>query len=396
MSRQLISRSADLKRLQDDGYELEVRAGHLLVKNVPYVDAGRKVRYGVLVSILDLAGDIATKPSTHVAYFVGEHPCNKDGSVIAQIRNESATKLLAPGLEINHTFSSKPAATGSYKDYYEKMTTYVAIISGPAEVLDSRVNPRPFRIVETSEEESVFRYMDTASSRAGIGAAAAKLELPKVALVGVGGTGSYVLDLVSKTPVREIHLFDGDRFGSHNAFRSPGAATIEELRQRPMKVDYLAARYSPVHRSIVPHPYYLAKDNAAELAAMDFVFLCVDAGPAKRAIVEALEAADVPFIDVGMGVHLVDGALLGVLRVTTSTRDQRDHVRSKDRIPFSGGDVENEYDRNIQVADLNALTAALAVIKWKKLFGFYHDCTQEFFGTYTIDCNMLLSEDRLC
>jgi hypothetical protein len=396
MSQQLISRSADLKRLQDDGYEIEVRAGHVLVKNVPYVDASRKLRYGILVSTLDLAGDVTTKPSTHVTYFVGEHPCHKDGTAIAKIVNASVTKLLAPGLEVNHTFSSKPAATGSYKDYYDKMTTYVAIISGPAEALDSGVNPRPFRIVETSEDESVFRYIDTASSRAGIGAVAGKLELPKVALVGVGGTGSYVLDLVTKTPVREIHLFDGDRFGSHNAFRSPGAAAVEELRERPMKVDYLAARYSPMHRRIVTHPYYLGKDNAAELAAMDFVFLCMDAGPAKRTIVQALEAADVPFIDVGMGVHVVDGALLGILRVTTSTRDQRDHVRSKDRIPFSGGDVENEYDRNIQVADLNALTAALAVIKWKKLFGFYHDCSQEFFSTYTIDCNMLLSEDRLC
>ncbi len=396
MSQQLISRSADLRQLQDAGYEIEVRASHLLVKNVPYVDASRKLRYGVLVSTLDLAGDVTMKPSTHVTYFVGEPPCDKDGTPIAKIVNASATKVLAPGLEINHTFSSKPAATGSYADYYEKMTTYVAILSGPAEALDSRVNPRPFRIVETSDEDAVFRYMDTASSRAGIGAVAGKLELPKVALVGVGGTGSYVLDLVSKTPVREIHLFDGDRFGSHNAFRSPGAATIEELRERPTKVDYLAARYSAMHRRIVPHPYYLDKDNTAELAEMDFAFLCVDAGPAKRAIVQALETADVPFIDVGMGVHLVDGALLGILRVTTSTRDQRDHVRSKGRIPFSGGDAENEYDRNIQVADLNALTAALAVIRWKKLFGFYHDRSHEFFSTYTVDCGMLLNEDRPC
>lgn len=393
MSQQLISRSADLKRLLEEGYEIEIRSGHLLVKSVPYVSASKAVRYGTLVSSLDLAGDVTTAPSTHVAFFIGECPCDKNGVALEKILNESVTKTLAPGLEINHTFSSKPLPAGKYAEYYEKMSTYAAIISSPAEALDTAVTARPFRIAETTDDDSVFHYIDTASSRAGIGAVSSKLELSKVALVGVGGTGSYVLDLVAKTPVRQIHLFDGDHFGSHNAFRSPGAASVEELRARPMKVDYLAAKYSPMHRHVIPHPYYVDKATVGELAGMDFVFLCIDAGPAKKFIVEALEASGVSFVDVGMGIHLVDGALLGILRVTTSTKDQRDHVRSKNRISFSGGDAANEYDRNIQVADLNALNAALAVVKWKKLLGFYQDRYQELSSTYTIDCNMLLSED---
>ena len=80
-----------------------------------------------------------------------------------------------------------------------------------------------------------FRYMDTASGRAGIGAISEQLATGPVAIVGLGGTGSYILDLVAKTPVREIHLFDGDRFGQHNAFRSPGAPHIDTLRQTPPK-----------------------------------------------------------------------------------------------------------------------------------------------------------------
>ena len=50
-----------------------------------------------------------------------------------------------------------------------------------------------------------------------------KLSLKNVAIVGLGGTGSYVLDLVAKTPVRQIHLDDGDMFLQHNAFGSPSA-----------------------------------------------------------------------------------------------------------------------------------------------------------------------------
>lgn len=394
MSRQLINRSPDLKRLLDEGYEVEIRAGHLLVKNVPYVNAARVIHYGTLVSTLDLAGDVTTKPNTHVAYFIGEHPCDKDGALIHQISHGNAPTVLAPGLEVQHSFSSKPMPAGAYKDYYEKMATYAAIISSPAQALDTFVTSRPFRVVEATEEESVFQYIDTASSRAGIGAVSSKLELSKIALVGVGGTGSYVLDLVAKTLVKEIHLFDGDRFGSHNAFRSPGAASIEDLRERPMKVDYYKGMYSRMHRHIISHPYYIEEANVGELTGMDFVFLCLDPVPAKRSIVQFLQATGTPFVDVGMGILLIEDALQGILRVTTSTKEKREHVTTKNRIPLSGGDVNNDYDRNIQVADLNALNAALAVVKWKKLFGFYHDRAHEHFTTYTIDCGMLLNEDH--
>ena len=37
MSRTLIDRSPDLKQLEEEGYEVEVRSGHLLLKDIPYV-----------------------------------------------------------------------------------------------------------------------------------------------------------------------------------------------------------------------------------------------------------------------------------------------------------------------------------------------------------------------
>ena len=80
-----------------------------------------------------------------------------------------------------------------------------------------------------------------------------------------------------------------------------------------------------------------------------------------------------------MGVELVDDRLQGIVRVTASTVDKRDHVRDKKRIGLSGGDADGVYSRNIQIAELNALNAALAVIKWKKLFGFYRDLEKEYF-----------------
>ncbi len=393
MSQQLINLSPDLKHLRDDGYDVEVRANLLLIKNVPYVNSNREIKFGTIVdSELSLAGDVTTTPSTHVVHFAGDYPCNKDGAEIVKIKHQTSQKSLDRDLVVHHSFSSKPP--GGYKDYYEKMTTYVAIISSPAESINSNVTSRTFPVIVSDEDESVFNYIDTASSRAEINVVSRKLELGKIGIVGLGGTGSYLLDLVAKTPVREIHLFDGDTFSQHNAFRSPGAPSIDDLKSGPKKVVYFKDQYSRMHRHIISHEYYIDSANVEQLRGMDFVFLSLDKGGAKKLLVEKLEEFGIPFIDVGMGLNLVDESLLGILRITTSTVNKRVHVRDKSRIPFSDGDGNNDYDRNIQIADLNALNAALAVVKWKKLFGFYHDRENEHFSTYTIDGNMLTSEDQ--
>lgn len=155
--------------------------------------------------------------------------------------------------------------------------------------------------------------------------------------------------LVAKTPVREIHLFDGDDSLQHNAFRSPGAPSIEELRQAPKKVTYFKNLYSKMHRGIVPHEYYIDESNVEQLREMEFVFLC--GASTKRAIVEALETFGVSFIDVGMGLYLTDASISGVLRVTTNTPSQRTQVKSGNRIPFSELSAGAREGRYLKISD---------------------------------------------
>lgn len=393
MSQRPINLSPDLKRLRDEGYDIELRATYLLLKDVPYVNADRQIKRGILVSTLNLAGDQTLPPDTHALHFVGAYPCNAQGTRISQIENSSNRQELAPGVIVDHYFSAKPVAGSAYPDYYAKMTNYVVILSGPAKAIDPDVTAQTYPVILADASEPIFNYLDTASSRAGIGMATAKLEGGTVAIVGLGGTGSYVLDLVAKTPVREIHLFDGDRFRQHNAFRSPGAPTVEELKGAPAKVAYFKERYSPMRRGIIEHDYYLTAANASDLAQMEFVFLCIDAGENKKHIVSELVAGGIPFVDVGMGLELVDSAIGGLLRVTTATREQTAHVPK--RIPLERVDAADDYGTNIQIADLNALNAALAVVKWKKLRGFYLDFDREHSSTYTIDGNMLTNDDRV-
>ena len=329
-------------------------------------------------------------PRTHVAFFQGGPPCDHTGTVIKAIQHSESTKELELGLVANRSFSNKPSS--GYANFYEKMTRYIAIISAPALSLQPSADPRTMNIVKSVEFESPFVYEDTNSTRAEINAITAKLTKLRIAIVGLGGTGSYVLDAVAKTPVYEIHIFDGDLFKQHNAFRSPGAATAEEITKKPLKVEYLKRIYSSMHKRIIEHPYFITEKNLNELDAFDFIFVSIDGGDGtnKREIVQFLIRHGVPFVDTGLGVRVNNDRLAGTVRVTTITRDKNGHWSR--RIPFNER-ADDEYDTNIQISELNMLNAAMAVLKWKKLFGVYEDLGNEFETKYTVRTNDLLSED---
>lgn len=394
MSRQLISRSPDLQRLRDEGYDLDIPSDHLLVR-VPYVTADRTVAYGTLASTLTTSGDRTATPDTHVVYFIGatveDYPCDSQGRRLDQLIIQHGPIALGGELVASCMFSRKPDPT--YPDYYAKMSTYADMLLGHAQAIDPTVTAKTFPPIPTDETESVFRYFDSATSRARIGAVTDKLRLGKVVIIGVGGTGSYILDCVAKTPVGEIHLYDRDTMLTHNAFRAPGAATLEELTAAPRKVDYLQAKYDAMHRHVIAHAVHVDESNIDELRDADFVFLSIDGSPGKKFIIEQLQVFGIPFVDTGMGVYQTGDALGGLVRTTASAPGHTDPIWADGRISFAEADAD-VYEQNIQIVELNMLNAALAVIRWKKLVGFYTDLEHEFSNIYTIDGNHLLNEDQ--
>ena len=394
MSHQLINHSPDLKRLRDEEYEVAVRNNYLLISGVPYVNSEKKIAYGTLVSELTVSGIKAAKPSTHVVHFIGDQPCYSNGAIIEPINHSVGRKELSKDIVVDRMFSNKPK--GGYPDYYEKMTRYVTIIENEAKALNKGVSAKSGRIPISDNEDPVFNYPDTNSSRAEINKVSDKLRGQRIAIVGLGGTGSYVLDFVAKTPVAEIHLFDKDKFLVHNAFRAPGAPKRADLNELKSKVAYFESVYSQMHKGIVTHEEYLDESNLDKLARMTFVFLCLDVGSVKPMIIEFLEKHGIPFIDVGIGITLVeeDSALIGQVRVTASTESMRKHIHERALISFAEDDEENQYSKNIQIAELNGMNAAMAVMKWKKHVGFYQDLTKEHHSVYSINDNSLNHEDE--
>ena len=246
---------------------------------------------------------------------------------------------------------------------------------------------------ETITNDDIFKYPDTNSSRAKIEYLNRKFLNQKIAIIGLGGTGSYLLDQIAKTPVKEIHIFDGDIFQLHNAFRSPGAIASEKLESENglKKVDYYYEIYSNMHNGIKPHDKFITSENIVELNGIDYVFISVDKNEVRYNITQSLLVMGVTFIDVGMEVNKVDDCLLGTIRVTIGTKSKNNHLPSR----IGSHELEgNEYANNIQIADLNCLNAMFAILKWKKLCGFYQDVKQEHNQLFFINTNKLLNEDN--
>jgi hypothetical protein len=394
MSQRLISRSPDLQRLQNEGYEISITGGKLLIGHVPFRNAAGEVAYGILVSDLQLqAADTTAQPTDHVARFIGGIPHGSDGARLDRLVIDESPQQVAEGLTTTCTFSQKPLGGVPYADYYAKMMTYLGLVQAPALALDPETTAITHPVVRDEEEDSVFNYIDTASSRAGIGVVTEKLKVGKVAIVGLGGSGSYILDFLAKTPVAEIHLYDKDGFYQHNAFRSPSAPSIEDLERKLSKVEHFAQLYAGMRKGIFPHEGFIDETNVDELKEMSFVFIAADSGSAKKLISTKLVEFSVPFVDVGMGLWERDGRIGGNVRTTTGTPAKNDHL---ERRISSGGETDGDdvYAQNIQIAELNALNAALAVIKWKQLVGFYADDEHEHNSTYVVGGNTVIRDEQ--
>ena len=227
------------------------------------------------------------------------------------------------------------------------------------------VGSGPFKIPNTFEARSAMRQIQD------------RIRGQRIAIIGLGGTGSFILDLITKTPVSEIHLLDADSIGWHNLMRAPGAPTEEEIEvlrgESQDKVAYYHRKYDPLRYGVIPHAARV--DGPQDLTALlgdhpiNFAFVCIDqqtSGDSARqdAVYCALAEARIPFVDSGVSIRLQDNAVAG--SVTTSFYEAGSRLW-ENAIPTSritGGQAIGY--RNVQLPEVNALAASLAVMEWRR------------------------------
>jgi hypothetical protein len=366
----LVSHNEDIGRLVEKGYAVALDNNCLVIRDIPYLDNQLELKIGAIVTKLVFINQYKVTQDDHQIYFAGSVPYNLNGNPIPNLAGGPTTLALSEAssdVVVERSFSNKPRATDRFADFFEKIESYVAIISGPAIELHGS-NPYTFRAVEQVGTDSVFKLNDTLTSRAEISDLSAKFEDDIVAIIGLGGTGAYILDFLAKTPVREIRTFDLDRFYVHNAFRSPGRLELSELGK--LKSEVYNSRYENFRNGLNSEPKFIDETCSADLEGVTFAFVCVDKGTSRAGIFELLISMNIPFIDVGMGLKRKNGSLKGMLRTTYYSAEDGQKVREKGLAEIVDS-PEDMYRTNVQIGELNALNACLAIIRFKQLRGFY-------------------------
>ncbi len=373
MFQKLVSRNPDLGRLVESGYAVAFDSNCLVVRDIPYLDRHGALQSGSMVAKLVFIDEEHVQQDDHQIYFAGDHPHQLNGSPILNLGGGEMTIQLSEvcaDVVVQRSFSNKPMPQGSFPDFYAKIESYVSIISGPAIERHPTATPFTYRVDETFEPDSIFRLQDTLTSRAQIGDLNAGFAGETAAVIGLGGTGAYLLDLLVKSPVPNIRAFDGDTYHVHTAFRSPGRFMKKELGTA--KATVYGDRYDNFRQGLTVEATFIDEATADRLAGVTFAFVCVDKGSSRAAIFNVLISHNIPFIDVGMGLNRKHSQIGGMLRTTYYPGDEGAAMRDRKLADLSDS-ADDIYRSNIQIGELNALNACLAVIRYKQVRGLYRD-----------------------
>lgn len=166
------------------------------------------------------------------------------------------------------------------------------------------------KIVSTPlcHERSVQAYASL-TSPADAANALTILAASRVAVVGCGGLGGYVTDLLARAGIGMLRLVDGDVFSESNLNRqllcthdTLGQSKVEVARKHVLRINPAA--------SVECHPFFATAETFPALVqSMNLVVDALDSIPHRRALCDAASACGVP---------VVHGAIAGFLGHATT------------------------------------------------------------------------------
>ena len=373
---------AQLLALQEAGLDVMVGDSTLRVGPIQTRTSERGTTSGELVVLLTRVGDtFGPGPSDHRAWWVSDDvPRNVSGEPLEKMICDPNPSICSDDIESRCCLSWKREHR-PYRTYQEQIETYRDRLEKEAQV--HRLQRQG---IFNHQSRSRLRDANTRATRSGIGHVEAKYRSEKVSIVGCGGTGGYVLDLVAKCDVEEIRIYDPDVIDANTAGRWPGVVEEQAILLGQNKADFLASVYNArVHKNVSGFPQEFTERDVTRLGQYDTVFICIDDGEKRHKLAQALAAQAIRFLDCGIDLHEVEGRLWGSVRVTNWY--PKDDVALLN-IPARNRE-EAEYGRNLQIAELNSLNASLAVITWKQQIDVYRNtygwqCTKFHTETHSV------------
>lgn len=122
-----------------------------------------------------------------------------------------------------------------------------------------------------------------------------KIKHAHICIFGCGGVGSFVVEGLIRSGVKEITLVDFDRIDISNLNRQlmTHSENIGEL-----KVDELKKRIHSIHQDVIVHTYpiFFDQENSFDFASFDYVVDAIDSVNSKLEIMRQCEKYNVPLI----------------------------------------------------------------------------------------------------
>ncbi len=243
-----------------------------------------------------------------------------------------------------------------YADAWEALNNYVmqiyALFLGSAS-LDRKTVPRHY----------TFELLDDQTPEAMDWKALVDRE--RVAIIGLGGVGAWIADLIIKANPFEVRGWDYDCIEPKNILRMPGGLDPGTWIGRPKAV-WFQEVYSLVHSRVHGLNSKVLPENVHEvLGGTTFAFVAVDDADARLMICDALADAQIPFVVAGLSLVRMDKRVRISMRVITA------HVGVsswRHAIPQVGQAGQDDYG-SLDLPDVYSMAASWAIQSWRKMKG---------------------------
>jgi len=144
----------------------------------------------------------------------------------------------------------------------------------------------------------------------------------RVAVFGVGGVGGYVVEVLARSGVGEMDLFDDDRVCLTNVNRQIHAL-ISTIGKH--KVDVAEERVHDINPRCIIHKYqmFYMPQNADEidLSQFDYVVDCIDTVTAKLELIKRCHALHIPIISCMGAANKLDPTGFRVTDINKTSMD---------------------------------------------------------------------------
>ena len=132
MFQKLVSHNDDIRRLVEKGYAVAFDSNYLVIRDIPYLDSERKLQIGGIVAKLEFIDQVRVAQNDHQIFFAGSVPHELDGKPISNLAGgltQLALSDVSKDVVVQRSFSNKPKS-GTFRNFFEKIESYVGIISG--------------------------------------------------------------------------------------------------------------------------------------------------------------------------------------------------------------------------------------------------------------------------